>query len=309
MKLKTLFASLLFLAIAVTADAQSTKKQDYSFNTTSGSMLSIRNSFGDINVEEFAGSKIEVNIEIIVEAKNAKNTKEYLSKIYVDAQEQGNDVFLKTVNDLKGMKVKNFQVNYDVKIPRNTDVKIKNSFGDVNVQTLSGSVNLTVQHGDCFLATSEGDNNVLNVEFGDIRVIESGDIQIVSKHGDVSLGNVARLKLASQFGDATVQDLRGNADINTMHGDFEIDKVGSKVQFINIKAQFSDVDIEGLDGKDFRINLDGSFTDFDFDSNWYVKQSKKDYNTEGYIIYTNGSDASGEKTLNIEASHSDVDLD
>jgi hypothetical protein len=309
MKLKTLLTSLLFITLVTVAGAQSSKKQDYSFNANSGSMLSIQNSFGDIDIEEFSGSKIEVNVEIIVEAKNDKNTKEYLSKIYIETKEEGNNVFLKTVNDVKGMNVKNFQINYDVRIPRNTHVKITNSFGDVKVQSISGSVNLSVQHGDCFVAKSEGDDNVLKVDFGDIRVIESGDIQIVSKHGDVSLGTIAHLKLNSQFGDVDVQDLRGDADINVMHGDLSIDKVGAKVQYMNVDVQFSDVEIEGLDDMDFKINLDGSFADFDFDDDWGVELSKKDYNLEGYVLHTNGSEASGTKSLRIKAQHSDVDLE
>lgn len=309
MKLKTLFASLLFLAFAMTADAQSNKEEAYSFNVASGSMLSIKNSFGDIKVEEFSGSKIEVNVEIIVEAKNDKNTKEYLSKIYIEAKEEGNNVFLKTVNELKGMKVKNFQINYDVRIPKNTNVKITNSFGDVKIQSISGSVNLTVQHGDCFVAKSDGDDNVLKVDFGDIRVIESGDIQIVSKHGDVTIGKIDRLKLANQFGDSKIQELNGSADINVLHGDLSIEKVGSKVEYMNIDTQFGDIEIEGLDGMDFKINFDGSFSDFDFDDDWRVELSKKDYNVEGYVLHTNDSGATGTKSLRIKAQHSDVDLE
>ncbi len=310
MKLRIFITGLFCLFITIVVDAQSTKNVHHSFDANEATTLNLSNSFGDVNIEPYAGSKIEIEVTITIEPKNSKNLEEYFERITIEASETGNTVSVRTVNNLNGgWKVKNFDIDYDVKIPEGTNLKVKNSFGDVKIHGTDGTVELYVQHGDCFIAEAGDENNSIRVEFGDLRVKKMGVSEIDVQHGDVTLGKVGPLNLDLQFGDGTIEFLDGDSKIEIAHGDLDIEMISSKLSLLDIEAQFSDVEISGIGAGDFVIELEGSFCDFDFDSSWYKKKQIKDYNTEEYILYTRGETGGSTQKIVIEASHSDVDLE
>lgn len=309
MKLRFILSGLLCLLIVSFTDAQSVKNVHHSFDANTATTLNIQNSFGDVTIEPHAGSKIEVEVTITIDPRKEKKLEEYFERLKIEVSESGNEVSLKTVNELNGgWKVKSFDIDYDVKMPAGTNLKVRNSFGDVKINGTDGEVELQVQHGDCFVAEAGDDNNTIRVSFGDLRINKIGKSKIDVQHGDVTLGKVGTIDLDLQFGDCDIEYLNGDAIIILAHGDIDIDDINAKLESIFIDGQFSDIEISGIDGNEFKIEMDGSFSDFDFNSSWYTQNKIKDYNTEEYILFTNG-ESSVKRLIKIKASHSDVDLE
>lgn len=295
MKLRAILLGTLFLAFAAIAEAQSVKNVHHTFDADESTTLSIRNSFGEIDIEPYEGSKIEVDITISIEPKNGKKLEEYFEKVKIEVNESGNLVSLRTINDLnKGSwKVKNFDVDYSVRIPKGTNLKLVNSFGDIKIHGADGYVDINVQHGDCYIAEAGPERNMLRLSFGDLRIKNIGNADIRVQHGDMSLGKVGEVDIELQFGDGTIEYLDGNGKMRVSHGEMNIQKINNSIENLFIDAQFSDIEIGGVDGGDFILDMSGSFSDFDFDSSWYTKKKIKDYNTEEYLIFTKGEQAGG----------------
>lgn len=305
----------LILAVAIFSisqiQAQTEKTVNKSFDVGNSGSLSIRNSFGDIDVESHDGDMIEVEITITVETKNNKDVQEYLEKIKIDVTESGNEVSLKTINNINGgNKVRKFSIDYDVQVPSGTDLKIRNTFGDLTIEDVDGHLDINVQHGDAFIGTSSytGDRvNELNVQFGDLKVEQIHISEINVQHGDFLIGSSHGGDVDLMFGEGSIGLLSGKVNIDVGHSDMDIDDLGKDIESILTKLQFSDFRIGGVSDGDFKLELEGNFTDFDWEGTYQVQSRDKGMNSESFILFSD-EPSDNSKLIRIRGSHSDVNI-
>lgn len=304
-----LLIGLLF--ISSFAFGQTERRINKNYNNSDFQSLEINNSFGDIEISPYSGDKIEVLIVVSVEKVKGYEASEFLNNIKFDFAEKGSTLVITTIkpeDKVKYKKVENFSMDYIVKIPENLNVTINNSFGDIKINGTSGNLKLRLRHGDCFIAYANGNENSVDVQFGDVRIEAISMTKIDMQHGDLHIEKGHDLTLNTQFGDINIDRLGGKSVFEIAHGDLEIDNVSSKFNALEIEIQFGDVDIHGLSNFDLEIQLKGTFTDFSYNNQWTVNERSNGINSSNYTIQTFTGAPSG-KTLKINASHSDVDLD
>ena len=125
--MKTQIATLLLLALTSVGQlrAQEEKTVQKSFTA---STLSITNSFGDVDVTTYAGTKIEMTVVICLTSSSKTNSLKELEKINIEVKETGSRVDVVTKNEINNQKgVREFRIDYTVKMPENTNVIVKNS--------------------------------------------------------------------------------------------------------------------------------------------------------------------------------------
>ncbi len=310
--MKATYALLaVFLLSINTLIGQTEKKVNNSFNVGEAGSLTIKNSFGDIDIESFDGDKIEVEVTITVETRNQNDVQKYLDKIRIEVNESGNDVSLRTINDMNGgNRVKEFSIDYDVKVPRKTSLEIRNSFGNLTIESSEGNLNVDVQHGDASIGkvSSAGDKfHELRVQFGDLKVEGIGNVEIRVQHGDFMIENLNGGDIDLSFGEGNIERLSGRVNMDIQHSEIMIEEVHSDLQNMDVELQFSDFKASGFENSDYEFDMEGSFTDFDFRGNFTLKQREKGMNSESYLMYS-GSEP-GAKKVRIRGSHSDVNIE
>lgn len=304
-----LIIGLLF--VSSLAFGQAERRINKEYDNSVFKSLQINNSFGDIEITPYSGSKIEVLIVVSVEKVKGWEASEFLDNIAFDFVESGSTLAITTrkpEDKVKHKKIENFSMDYKVKIPENLNVEINNSFGDLKMNGTSGTLKVKLRHGDCFIAYANGKENDLDVQFGDVRIEAISKTKIDMQHGDLHIEKAHDLMVNSQFGDININRLGGNSVFDVAHGDLEIDNLSSKFNALEIEVQFGDVDIHGLGELDVEMQLLGNFAEFSYDHSWAVSSQSNGINTSNFIINTVSGSTSG-KRLKIEASHSDVDLD
>jgi len=308
-KVYTLLAIALLSVGAVLA--QTEKKVNNSFNVGNAGSLSIKNSFGDIDIESFDGDRIEVEVTITVETRNQNDIQKYLDKIRIDVTESGNDVSLRTINDMNGgNRVKEFSIDYEVKVPRRTSLEIRNSFGDLTIESSEGLLNINVQHGDASIGRVKevaNQQHEIRVQFGDLKVGEISGADVRVQHGDFIIEKLQGGEVDLSFGEGNIEKLSGKIYMDIQHSEIEVDEVLKDLEDLNVELQFSEFKAYGFENSDYEFDMEGSFTDFDFRGNFTVKQRDKGMNSESYLIYS-GSE-SGAKKVRIRGSHSDVNIE
>ncbi len=305
----TLLLSLLF--ISSIALAQTEKKINKEFNSSVFKSLAINNSFGNIEVTAHSGSKIEVLIIVSVEKVKGQEASEFLDNVKFDFVENGSTLTITTKRQedkINWRKIENFRMDYQVKTPENLNIDINNSFGDVRVNGTSGNLKIKQRHGDCFIAYANGKENDLDIQFGDMRIESISQSKIDVQHGDLHIEKAHSLVLDSQFGDININRIGGKSVLDIAHGDLEIDNLSDKFTSLEIEVQFGDIDIHGITDFDIEMELLGNFAEFSWDKGWLVSGKSNGINSSNYIVKTVSGSTSG-KTLKIDASHSDVDLD
>lgn len=304
-----LLIGLLF--VSTLAFGQSEKRITKEYDNSIFKSMQINNSFGNIEITPYSGSKIEVLI--ILSAKNLSGAKatEFFEKVKFDIAEIGSVLNISTQRP-ENVKIRNeisnFRIDFKVQIPENLNVDLTNSFGDLRINGISGKLKVKLRHGDCYIAYANGQNNVIDVKFGDVRIESLGKSKVDMQHGDLHVDTAHELTLNSQFGDIHIGKLGGKSIFNIEHGDMDIDNLSSKFNGADIRVQFGDVDISGLTQFDLDLDLSGNFSDFSYDKSWNVKSKSKGITNSSYHIQSLKG-ATSVKNIKIVASYSDVDLE
>jgi len=290
---------------------QTEKKVNNSFSVGEAGSLTIKNSFGDINIEPFDGDRIEVEVTITIETRNEKDVQKYLDRIRIDASETGNDVTLRTINNMNGgNRVKEFSIDYDVRVPRKTSLEIRNTFGDLMIESSEGILDIDVQHGDAFIGGASARQermHDLRLQFGDLNIEEISGADIKVQHGDFIIERMGSGDIDLSFGEGRIERLSGRINLDIKHSELKVEEVLSDLDDLNVELQFSEFRATGFQNSDYEIDMEGSFTDFDFRGNFTIKGREKGMNSESYLVFT-GQELNAKK-VRIRGSHSDVNIE
>ncbi|MCH7323255.1 DUF4097 domain-containing protein [Solibacillus sp. MA9] len=114
-----------------------------------------------------------------------------------------------------------------------SNITLKSSFGDVNLQQLNyEQLNLDVRHGD--------------ISFNNIK---AGHTEIINAFGDITLQQFtsASLIVESEHGDIEVDgELNGNTTVTSSFGDVELILVNNKENFgFKLNTSFGDITVDG----------------------------------------------------------------
>ncbi len=106
----------------------------------SGQRVFIEHKFGQINVHTASGPNVVVHAEIKVSAGNAAEAKELADRIDIQIDPTSSDLIIRThYPDGMHMRDTSFSVQYDITMPENSPLEIRNSFGPVHVTGVKAS--------------------------------------------------------------------------------------------------------------------------------------------------------------------------
>lgn len=310
MKNRLIILGFIFLLPGIIF-AQENSFRKLSFDARNQMTLEIDNSFGDIEVSTHGGKKIDITVEITVEARNEKREQDFLDNTTIKSRESGNTVSVETVRKKNNIKVDNFSIDYLVKIPKGTNLQINNRFGDVMIYEPGGHVDIDVSHGDCrltgtFYSVNNQKNRVM-VKFGELEVeyFMGGRMQV--NHGDLEAAKVADADIRLQFSNGEIGLLEGEIDIDLSHSKLTVDDLGSKVKDLEAELKFSTLRIDGYATESFNSDMFGEFSKFKFPKDMAVVSEQPSMNSVQYKIRGKKAGANA-PTMNIDASHSTVTL-
>lgn len=187
-----------------------------SFPLSSAKSFAIDNQFGNVVIKNTNGSEIKVEIEISAEANDESYAQELIDRVSIE--EIGTpDIFFKTSlkKDLSsGSKRGNqkFNINYTVQLPGTLPLKLKNQFGNIDLDDYSGPTNIQCKFGN--LATGNlSKAEKISVEFGKIKCGDlDGNTEVEVKYSNGSIGEINGVfKCSVDFGNLGSITLGNNA--------------------------------------------------------------------------------------------------
>ncbi|MBN2682753.1 MAG: hypothetical protein JXR58_09620 [Bacteroidales bacterium] len=286
-KINLLILLLVFSSISLFSQKQEfTKKIEKEFPANQNTLLNITNKFGDIVFVDWDNSKIQIVVNITVSEKNEEKGQEKLNEIDVLFSTSGDEIIAKTeIKNNKSGFFKNtdnsnykLSIDYEVKLPRYTKLKIDNRYGDVTINEHNGKSDFVVKFGS-FTArnlpfdeskplskidVSYGKLNItkltwadIDVSFSDANIDAFNGLELISKYTDVKIGNGSILKGKIQFGELVTGNI-GTLELNSSYSDV---KIGKLEKTLNLVASFGNVKILSLSKNFGGITIDSKYTD------------------------------------------------
>ncbi len=310
----------LFLAIglmaATTLVAQEVEKEkriskSYKVNDNRV-QFSVTNKFGRIQIATWDKPQIDVEVVIKVDKRNEARADKMLEQINVSIMESSQAISFETRIDgsLNNRNDEQFEINYDIKMPSNLVLKVKNSFGDTYIAAYDGPATLDISYGnikaDAFtndlnleLSFGDGDirtarksnmnvkysklrmdkvgNAIIDQQFSDLEIENLEDVNLDSKYGNLEFGSLNNITGKVSFSGFELDLLRKSMDLVTSYsGDFTVRKVNRDFQRISLDGKFGSFDLGLQSGANATIESDLRYCDMSysgvpFEFNYVVK--------------------------------------
>jgi hypothetical protein len=277
--------------------------------------LSIKNSFGKIEVTNWDKNEFDIVVEITVEGSSQQRAEKKLAEIKVAIDETSEEIsFTTDIDDMNNKNGESFEVNYTIRMPASNPVSLKNSFGDIflsdrrgpavidlsygalKAQSLFDRSEIEVSFGKAYIdVLDRGEITIkyseveiesstdleMNMEFSDVEIETVEKLELEAKYGSVEIGQVGDLDAEASFNGLSIERLTSSLMLEAKYvSDFEIDLVESSFRLIDIKGKFSSFELNLAPDLSADIEAEFEFSDLkasgvNIDYSYRVKESNE----------------------------------
>ena len=288
-QLFTLFLGILSLPLFASDEYEKTYSKN--FEVRPNVKLETRSSFGSIDIMPWDKNEVQVDIEIIVEARSESAAEDIfedievvldgdLYRVKVSTERNGN------WSSKNGNKV---EINIHIKAPENAELNVDHDFGSSRIGAFGNKAEIQNAFGEL-----------------EIEQLRHDDCHVTSEYGNARIRHFNGGELDVQFGSLRVDRLTGNTEINSSYSDTEINGIEASVESLEVDNEFGSVDVNLHPEASFAIVGEASFGDVELPRE--AVNIKKDKDMMSYDI--RGDVGSGKKgELIIHSSFGDVDVD
>jgi hypothetical protein len=266
-----------------------------SFDVNANATLKLSNEFGKINLVSWDQNRVEILVEVRVEAGNEDKAQKKLNQIEVMIS--GSDNLVKVITELNsnnGNFKGDFSIDMDIKAPASMTLDLSNEFGDVIITDWDGPAEINVEFGSLTATKFTSENVIINMEFsdGNIELLNKAELDI-EYAGKFTVDKAKELELSAEFSQVDIESVErievsteyGGLDIGQANqvdfdgeftgfslgklykrGDFESEYGSIKIRFVSnsfeeliLKNSFSSTKIYFEEGSSFDFELSSEF--------------------------------------------------
>jgi hypothetical protein len=261
------------LASPASLPAKITRTVEKTFTVQSGGNLKASTQGGDITIKTADVNEVHITAKQVIRASTDKEADEILEDLTLTFELNGNDVTAeaKYEKGRMGMHWGSWppvQVSFTVTVPRNFNLNLNTSGGDIAVASLKGDVRARTSGGSLQFERIDGDIDghtsggdiiltegtaraKLGTSGGNIHIEHAGGpIEVATSGGDIVINSVAQLISATTSGGnvkATLTEpLKQDTVLSTSGGDVRVHIVKGAGFQLDASTSGGDVNAEGL---------------------------------------------------------------
>jgi DUF4097 and DUF4098 domain-containing protein YvlB len=205
------------LAAPAVLSAKITRTVDKTFTVQPGGNLKAVTQGGDITIQTADTPEVRIHVKQVIRASSEKEADEILEKLSLTMEQTGNDVTAEAKYESRPMGFHfgswpPVSVSFEVTVPRNFNLNLNTSGGDITAASVQGNVRARTSGG--------------NLKFDRV----DGEIDAHTSGGDIVLKeSTARAKLGTSGGNIEVDRAGGPTEVSTSGGDITINAVAQLI--------------------------------------------------------------------------------
>jgi len=237
------------LLIAVSLSWAADKRFDRTFDVSPGGTLRLETDVGRVTIEGTSSSQVSI-------AATIRGSSRDVDEFEVRAEKSGRDVEVIAGARSRSWNFRGLDVRFVVKVPREYNLLLHTSGGDVDVRSVKGTVSGETSGGNVSVEDIEGKVDV-GTSGGNVRALEvRGDLKMETSGGNVSVRSVlGATEVETSGGNVEVLDVSGKVRAETSGGNVAV-RVTAAYDGIYVETSGGDIDI--AIGPDARATLDAS---------------------------------------------------
>jgi hypothetical protein len=245
---------------------QSTSTRQFQKTLTLGTnqTVSITHKYGDVHIHGDGGREVKITANIRVQAHSQADADRYADQVRIDVSQDSQGIKIQTVypDESKLLVIRiggpSFSVDYDITVPHDAKLWMKNSFGNAEVQSVQGWAELENSHGQ--LQFRDGGAAKLTNSFGKVEASGAdGNLSLTNNNAAVTVSAVkGTVDVKDRFASITVNNVSGPVTISGGNGAVEVTDAGAA----KISNSFGPVSARNVHG-DLVINNNNGAIDVD----------------------------------------------
>src|SRR6266436_6752467 len=250
-----LSAMLLFTAKPMhsATAAQDQVSRDFQQTVTLGASQSvhIEHKFGSVRLHGESGRDVKISATIRAQASSHEEAESFAQKIKIEVQQTGEGVRIKTIypEDEKrwfhSSKNSSWSVSYDIGMPSDAPITVRNSFGGVEVTGVHGAADVENGYGT-LIVRDAGAGRWINA-FGSIELTgAAGNASVSDNNGSVQVSDIkGTLEVRNRFGSITTRNIQGAVTITGGNGAVTLTDAAASA---NITTSFGNAEARNIRG-------------------------------------------------------------
>ena len=224
-KLILILTLLLLLILTGCQQASFTLEREFEENYSSGLVIDLENNTGDINIENWDKNKVKITAIIIGRADTKIRAEDIANRTEINTRFDNNTLKIRQYLPERPQGLKNsISVSYFIKIPEKFSAGIITNTGNINIEDVSGNLNIKGNTGNINTGVVNGN---IDIE------INTGTLKLFEVYGDLTIdGNT---------GDVLIDYLRGQANIDINTGKIKGNLLLEKDSINKIKTSTGDI--------------------------------------------------------------------
>lgn len=220
-----------------------------SFPVSPDTALRIENAYGAVNVTPGGEREVTVRLRKSVFTDDEAKAKQVAARIKIEGRPEGSAeasaLTVTTNREQLASEEYRFHTDMEVLVPKKVRLKITNSFGDISVANLEGSLEVaTTQRsidvrdftGNVTAANRYGDSRFAGIT-GNLAVDVRGRVEAEGIQGKVDIRNeFSPVSIVRASGPVTVANTEGSITVDEITGAVTIEARGSQVTARNLKG-------------------------------------------------------------------------
>ena len=236
-------------AAATPAQEEVTRDFQKTLQLNPGQSFRIENKFGEVRIHGESNREVKISATIRVQAHSREQADASSQKIQIDVQQTGEGIQVRTIFPDEGKwftfgKGTSYSVNYDIAIPSDAPLFVRNSFGSAIATGVRARAEVDNNHGS--VTVRDSGPTRINNSFGSVELNSaSGDSLINDSNGSVNATEVkGALEIHNRFGSITVRSVQGQANITGGNGSITVSDTGAAT----IINSFGTVEVRNVRG-------------------------------------------------------------
>ncbi|HKH61848.1 MAG TPA: hypothetical protein VKA49_13500 [Flavitalea sp.] len=279
------------------------KKKNYtkSYNVSSSDRVSFDNRFGELKITTWDKNEVKVDVVMTGKANTDERAQEILNGLRVEDGKTGSGVFFKTHIENQNKKYskeekekyrnEGFSIDYTVYMPSKNPLVAKNEFGKTIIPDYSGEIEVESKFGSLTAG------NLSNVKR--VRV----------EFGEASIAGINNGKLNIHFsGNSVIGKVSGSMDVTVEHSGGVKLVLDNNVKDITIRNNFSNLYLDVNKNFSGNFDINTNFGDFSNKTDFAISKEGKDDDSHGpkFNHQYSGKSGSGTTAVKIRSEFGQV---
>jgi hypothetical protein len=343
----------LFLTSAGSTAQEVSKEYHRSWTAGPNTTLDINNRYGKIVVETSDQNQITVDVKVTIEYPDRTRAQRLMNYIDVQFSEEGDVLKAKTTIDDKfsfsgwGRASRRFSIDYKINMPSRINFSLTNRYGNSELQTIDGFVNIDIKYGDLKTANLTRGNekpiNYISLAYGKAEIESAGWLDATvryssrftintcqallldSKYSKINIGEISsvvgnakydkleiekirNLVLEAGYTDINVGELTKKLKYNGGYGSITVESIPSGFELLETNTRYSGVSLGIESNAGYELDAKTSYGDLKYDETSFRHQRRIIENNAREISGIAGNESSPASKVTVTASYGSVRL-